>query len=103
MTLIGPHVAVRLIGTLGREAVLAAIGLLAEAWPQARSGFRTANLRAVATIASTPYSAKRLLGALKGLDPDALYTEALALAGEASTQRLSSATEKLIRKAMGPA
>jgi hypothetical protein len=101
-TMIGPTVAVGLIGKLGRDAVVAAITLLATAWPNARSGFRTANLRAVATIASTPYSQKRLLATLKGLDPDALFVEALALAGESSTQRLSAATEKLIRKAMQP-
>jgi hypothetical protein len=100
-TLIGPNVMVGLIGKLGRDAVLTAIKLLADAWPAARSGFRIANLRAVATITSTAYSHKRLLGVLKGLDPDALYVEALALGG-GSGRELASATEKLIRKAMTP-
>jgi hypothetical protein len=100
MTLLGPNVALRLIGTLGRPAVLAAIGLLAEAWPTQASAFRVTNLIALATLASTAFSQARTVAALQRLDPDTLYAEALALAGTASMRQLAAATEKLIRKAM---
>jgi hypothetical protein len=78
--MIGPNVALRMIGKLGPRRwggdQAARRGLAG------RGGFRIANLGAVATIASTPYSHKRLLTrALKSLDPDTLYAEALALGG----------------------
>jgi hypothetical protein len=98
--LLGPNVAVRLVGRFGRQAVIDAIKLLAEAWPDADAGFRICNLAAVAAIASTPYDRDRTLKALKGLEPEKLYAEALAGAGHGSTNSLAASSEKLIRKAM---
>lgn len=99
-TIVGPNVVLRHVGQHGRAAVQAAIGLLAEAWPAAKTGFRVPNLGAIATIASTPYGRDRLLRTLKRLDPDKLYAQALAAVGSSSTVQITAAIAKIVRAAM---
>ena len=94
--LLGPTVALRLVARWGRPAVIAAIGMLAEAWPEARTAFRIANLTALATIASTPYSRNRLVTAMKATDPERVYADAIKDLPNMSGTALATATQRVL-------
>lgn len=71
-TLIGAYILLRYIGKLGRAAVLDALALCAEAWPERPRSHRISIVVGVARVCSTPYSRERLLRALRTTSPEGL-------------------------------